>query len=349
MSRLCRRADGSVYGTHGHCRKGVEISAPADKEAYLRRLNSGKDERSKAEQKESDKLLHDGVKDIGKYEERHKRLTDKGLSEAEADGVLAWVSKDYPRMNRTVYSDEKDTWAEQACIRAKQGMMKLDRYDRDALVATDPKWAAIAAKGVMTPPGTTQRGIDLPWVGMEESLNKMYPVGSEITNSMFMGSAAMTTHPFLKRSSTIISIEHKTDGTTSGVTVDEFKSAKYEAEVMYPPGTRFRVKSTEIGTRVVQLNVPTSVRGRFPAAVADDPEAMLKLSKISEWQVALGKTKAVSKQESMLRKLEREKDFIESLGKDFTPQLAKEYFAIFGSGSIVKEVIQQSRVTLEEI
>lgn len=350
FSRICRRADGSVYGTAGQCRKGVEITRPEDKEAYIRRLNSGKDDRSPSEIEEADRLLYESVKDMTNFESRLKKLTDKGLTEAEGCGVLAWISKDYPRINKSIYSDEKDEWAEAAAFRAAQGLRKLPKFNLDELEATDPRWTSIRRDGKATERGTLTRGVNIPWDKMDSFLAETYPEGSEITSSMFMGSTGMTAHSFLKRSSVLINIKHKTDGSTSAVTVDEFKSKKFEAEAIYPPGTRFRVASVERGNRVVNLNLPSQVRDRFPPSIADDPESMLKLSRAAEWNVAMAKTKSENKKESLMRKLEREREFLEENGLwDMDLGTAQEFFAIFFQGNIVEEITQQSVVTLEEL
>jgi hypothetical protein len=128
----------------------------------------------------------------------------------------------------------------------------------------------------LQPPGQLRRGVEI--VGDLDAFLAPYEaaVGKpEYKEESFFATSALKNSPFLSESNVIYEVRAKSDGTGQGKAVDKFKNGADEAEVLYPPYSRFKVTGVERpekflkSNEILELMNPTELQG-LPKKVQDE-------------------------------------------------------------------------------
>lgn len=176
------------------------------------------------------------------------RMVDAGLSQDEANGLAAWAGSNYRFLNKSIYAPNavsgiyKD-FGEGASILASQAIKKLPPYTHKQIEELAQTKGKTKRAHKLLPPGQLERG--LMGVRDLDSFLKPYmdAIGQdEFREPTFFATTAKQSESFTRNAQVLFQITAKSDGTGQGRAIDHFKNVRFEGEVAYPPGSRFRIK-----------------------------------------------------------------------------------------------------------
>ena len=176
------------------------------------------------------------------------RMVDAGLSEDEANGLAAWAGSDYRFLNKSIYAPStvpkkfKD-FGDGASILASQAVKKLPPYTHKQMQElASTKGSKSGGQHALLPPGQLQRGL----MGVRDIDKFLKPyidaIGREdFREPTFFATTAKKSLSFTSNAQVLFDIKSKADGTGQGRAIDHFKNVRFEGEVAYPPGSRFKI------------------------------------------------------------------------------------------------------------
>lgn len=233
------------------------------------------DTRSDADAKKGDELVTQLYKNLPTEEIRQDqetkvvKLMERGLSEAEARGVASWIGMEYSEINQAIYASssfsdaESRQVAEAKGIRLQQGLAKLNTYDAE-LMRTEASKQIGGEKILTDDPTVLRRGVKID-SDMDKFIQPYIDAQGqpEYLEPTFFATTAKKKHDIANNSNVIFVVKARADGTGQGKMVDEFKTSRFEGEVLYPAYSRFRVN---------QVTVPKNPAGSIKSALTSLPE-----------------------------------------------------------------------------
>lgn len=239
----CKRADGTYYGTSGTCRKGK--LAPKEVEPAPKPKKGKKLSLSPEKMKAGMEALKDLTSDkVSKG--RVRKLKKAGLSDEEAMSVSLWLDTyNYTMINRSILDKdfrEANPEAEIAAHYAESGIKKLKSYN------TSDSYFRGKKKLLQGKDEPLVRGLVIPQGKLDDFLKDYKEGGTHTSNTFFSTTDLSKEHPLVAVSNVKFSIKSDKTGKGQGKALDMFHEGMdyFEGEVMFPPGSNFRVnKVTE--------------------------------------------------------------------------------------------------------
>ena len=231
------------------------------KKRLFRIASGGGDDRPADEQKKGDTALNK-FNNANYYQskKREKILKDNpDLTKAEANAVAHWINHEYQTVNKSIYAPDslslKDkTLGEAAAIRLSQGIRKMPPVTAQEVTkqaALRGRQAELAKDGKLRRHVKNLPDVDAflaPYIQAQKSRQ------AHIEPTVF-ATTARNNHGFGDGAQVTFEIKAKMDGTGAGRTVDQYKTKAWEAEVLYPASTGFKVNKIkkEAGITIVEL------------------------------------------------------------------------------------------------
>lgn len=214
-------------------------------------------------------------------------LKKEGLSDGEAQGLAALISQNKGKAEKyTGDNAEKSKLQEDIELRAASALSKLKKYNpidlEDSLQQKKNQIDRVEVTGEL------KRGVTVPVDKLEEFLSpyrKALSEDSEIKEKSPVNTTAMIGSTELTGANVIFKIQSIYDSTGKGVMIEDFKPEKwnstYRGNVIYPPGTRFRVT----GIQDAKGRPPVKLDSLTSEDLAKIPTKMLRTKNASSGQV----------------------------------------------------------------
>ncbi|WP_206754806.1 phage portal protein, partial [Microcystis wesenbergii] len=231
------------------------------KKRLFRIASGGGDDRPADEQKKGDTALNK-FNNANYYQskKREKILKDNpDLTKAEANAVAHWINHEYQTVNKSIYAPDslslKDkTLGEAAAIRLSQGIRKMPPVTAQEVTkqaALRGRQAELAKDGKLRRHVGNLPDVDAflaPYIQAQKS-------GQAHIEPTVFATTARNNHGFGDGAQVTFEIKAKMDGTGAGRTVDQYKTKAWEAEVLYPASTGFKVNKIKkkAGITIVEL------------------------------------------------------------------------------------------------
>lgn len=183
------------------------------------------------------------------------------ISTLEAHALAAWLGGGYTEMSEQIWKKQAGVKFDEspmilaASVLAAKALHKLPKQNVDDWNKRADQWSFQKEKNDLSAQWNRWMKID---EGALDGFLKKYQdaVGKpEYTEGNFMGISHLSPENmkyFSRNASVLYRIKPKLDGTSQGRYVDDFKNSNKEGEVLYPPGTKFKVN------RVEQMKTPSN-------------------------------------------------------------------------------------------
>lgn len=187
--------------------------------------------------KQDESLLQWKNNNVEFQEEKIKKIKEYGLTEQEAIGVAIWLDGGYATMNAAIYDPAiKSDIGESAGINAAKGLKKLQSYKeselKDEIISND---LPLNQGGYLTRNIFIQEdNVDLFLRTYQDAVGRQ-----EFKEPTFFATTLTRLESF--DGNIEYRVEPISDGSGQGKMVDEFKNKTFEAEVLFPPYSRFQV------------------------------------------------------------------------------------------------------------
>jgi hypothetical protein len=226
-----------------------------------------------------------------------KKMQKLGMTEAEALAVASWTSQEmqfvpgsgyktkYSLMNQAIYAKGSLPADLQAKIEATN-QLAIQGYEKVQSITPKAVAAAAAKKyEVFDPAAPLQKHIEISDNPAAFVQKYQDAIGGEITEDTHFGTTHLSKLDWVEATSNITyEVTPKWDGTGRGKYIDDFKNGASEGEIMFIPGTKFKVK----GVLLPNTGTPPTK----PDTIADEATLANIQNAVAEAQMGGGGWKA---------------------------------------------------------
>jgi hypothetical protein len=267
-----------------------------------------------------------------------EKMQEFGMTQGEALAIATWIGNDsidvqgaqktkYSLMNQVIYARDTLPPDLQAKVEAtnqlaKNGYAKIPSITKDAVSkAADDKQADF------DPDAPLQRHLSL--FGNPANFVQKYKdsIGKEIVEDVHFATTHLNNLDWIQSGANVTyRVKPRWDGKGQGKYIDNLKNEMSEGEIMYPPGSKFRVKNV--------IDPSKSTKPKMPKGLATDDQltlaatASLTAGKGETWQAAFKKKHGKDAYDALPEKLKQAKgttEIVEFNKKQSKSSAFKEY------------------------